>query len=133
MATRLEIPAVQSVSQKKKHDEAMKKLPTSEKGAKLKARLTEQQQKRMSDMASSMSNRLQFLQTTDVKNKKFEVDRLRGLLEHGPMAYATDGSYRPIQLNQQQRTSLSSRGLMLTNQIRNAQPIIGAQGRYLFA
>lgn len=133
MATRLEIPAVQSVSQKKKHDEAMKKLPTSEKGAKLKARLTEQQQKRMSDMASSIANRLQFLQTTDVKNKKMEADRLRGLLQNGPMAYATDGNYRPIQLSQQQRTNLQNRQQRLTYEVRNAQPIIGAQGRYLFA
>jgi len=133
MATRLEIPPSLSISQKKQHDAAMKKPPTSEKGAKLKARLTEQQQKRMSNIASSLANRMQFLQTTDVKNKKMEADRLRGLLQSGPMAYATDGNYRPIQLTPQQRNQLISRGQALTYQIQNAQPIIGAQGRYLFA
>jgi hypothetical protein len=111
----------------------MKKLPTKEKGAKLKAMLTEQQQKRMSDMASSIANRVQFLQTTDVKNKKMEADRLRGLLQNGPMAYTTDGNYRPIRLSDQQRTNLQARQQRLNYEVRNAQPIIGAQGRYLFA
>jgi len=133
MATRLEIPLVLSIFQKKQHDTAMKKLPTRDKGAKLKAMLTEQQQKRMSDMASSIANRVQFLQTTAVKNKKMEADRLRGLLQNGPMAYATDGNYRPIRLNDQQRTNLQARQQRLNYEVQNAQPIIGAQGRYLFA
>jgi hypothetical protein len=132
MSSRIEPPPVLTRPQKKKHDAAMKRAPTDEKDVKLKTRLMEQQQKRKQDMAASIANRMQFLQSTRAKNYRMENDRLVGLLESGPMAYANDGAYRPIQLSQQMRRNLINRANVAHYRATNPpQPIIGTQGRYL--
>ena len=131
MSSRIETPPVLPRAQKSKHNAAMKKAPSDEKDAKLKTRLMEQQQKKTQDMAASIANRMQFLQTTRAKNYRMENERLVGLLESGPMAYANDGSYRAIQLSPQMRRNLITRANIAHYGGTNPQPIIGAQGRYL--
>ena len=132
MSRRIGPPPVLTRPQKKKHNTAMKKAPTDEKDVKLKTRLMEQQQKKAPDMAASIANRMQFLQTTGLKNRNMKADRLKGMLESGPMAYARDGTYRPIQLSQRDRANLTGRMQMNEAMYRYTQPIKGAQGRYLF-
>lgn len=133
MSTRIPIPPVPSASQKKKHNATHKRMPTDEKDVKLKTRLMEQQNKNAAALKGSIANRMQFLQNTKVSNMRNEKDRLTNTLVNGPMAYANDGRYTPINLSTGERVKLTARREVLQDNIKNIQPIIGAQGRYLFS
>ena len=93
----------------------------------------EQQNKNAAALKGSIANRMQFLQNTKVSNMRNEKDRLTNTLVNGPMAYANDGRYTPINISTGERVKLTTRRTVLQDNIKNIQPIIGAQGRYLFS
>jgi hypothetical protein len=126
MSTRKEVP---HPAQKKKHNKSHKKLPTMDKEGKLMNIVRENETKRP-QIAASISNRANFLHNTAINNMRSEANRLQGLFAEGAQSFANDGRFR--RLSNEERMVLGQRAQRLSNDIRNMQPIIGAQGRYTF-
>jgi hypothetical protein len=122
---------VQHPEQRKKHDKTHSKMPTNDKQFKLMNRLKDLDDKK-SQIASNIVSRNQFLHNTMINNKKNEANRILGILQYGPMAFANDGRFRRVPLTQSQTNMLGQRGANLLNDIRTMTPIIGQQGRFMF-
>ena len=126
MSSRKEVP---HPSSKKKHDKLHKRMPTMEKAGRFMNLLREQEDKRQ-QINSSIINRANFLHNTKINNALNEVSRLNNIRQTGMVPFGNDGRFRRLSPQDMQAAGL--RATTLTNEIRNAQPIIETRGLFSF-
>jgi len=126
MSTRVHIP--HPSERKPNYKKNKKQIPKMKDDATY-FNILEEQGKKAQMIHSSIQNRINFLNNTDLNNKQNEIRRLYGIYQAGARPHANDNR---MKLSKSELGFIRNRGMSLQDSVHNQRPIVGAYGKFDF-